>query len=344
MNEQANHMNIKTWRDFPAFYAHPFIRSIAEHEAWTVSDKDKKPIDMWDFALYNTDAHRPPTGAKAPTREYLMTLKGVCDTIPTAPNNAYYFDCQRTGHVLLDVEPACPDELKRKFLATNYVYGEVSMSGKGYHLVYRTPECFSKYPDAMKKLKMQDSKDTYEFLLEHYVTFTRILLPPAGPDAVPIDDWFEQLCARQKYVAKTDAFNVEAERPKDIPQLSVIMMVMENNLSYKKTIEDFGGDNSRYEFGYAAMVYKRLERVLKQFRHKYTQTQKAWIIYDILVKRIPYREKHDTMRDGMPWLLYVIQEMMAKNADDADLTRPGNLPEKPVYPADAGKEKQETEE
>lgn len=306
-----------TWQNFPEFYEHPFIKSIAAHEAWTISDKDKRPIDMWDLVLYNQDLHKPPAGARTHTNECLMTLADVCKYVPTAKNNAYYFDSNRTGCVILDVEPDCSDELKAAFLNTNYIYGEVSMSGKGFHLVYKTPDCLRNYPDAMKKLKMQDSARKFEFLMEHWVTFTRVLIPPAKPNAGPIDAYFEELCAMQKYKEKKYNFDVDVERPNNIPQLSTIMMVMTNDLHYKKTVEDFHGDMSRYEFGFAAMLYRRLERILKQFKkHEYTETEKAWILYDIMVERLEHRDKHDSMREGKPWLLYLVQEVMAKNSDD----------------------------
>lgn len=319
-----------TWTDFPEFYGHPFIQSIADHEAWTISDKNKRPIDMWDLVLYNRDLHKPLSGAYNHTNQCLMTLSDVCKYVPTAKNHAYYFDSNKTGCVVLDVEPDCSDELKAEFLATDYVYGEVSMSGKGLHLIYKTPACLRNYPEAMKKLKMQDRRRGFEFLLEHWVTFTRILVPPAKKDARPIDDYFEQLCAEQTCADRKFDFSVETDRPDDIPQLSVIMMVMKNGLQYKKTVDDFYGDSSRYEFGFAAMLYRRLERVLTQFKnHEYTPSEKAWILYDIMAEKLPYREKHDTTREGKPWLLYLAQEVMAKNSDD-----PKKPPEDaPVYPS-----------
>ena len=289
------------------------------------------PIDMWHLVLYNRDLMEPPRGATSHTGACLMTLSDVCKYVPNAKNHAYYFDSNTTGCIVLDVEPDCPDELKAEFLKTNYIYGEVSMSGKGYHLIYETPACLQDYPEAMKQTVMKDGKRKFEFLLEHWVTFTRILIPPAQDNAKPIDEYFEQMCAQQVHVQKKYDFDIEAERPKDIPQLSVIMMVMKNNLEYKKTLQDFDNDQSRYEFGFAAMLHKRLERILLTFKnHEYTQTERAWIIYDILVEQIPYRDKHDTYRNGKPWLLYLIQEVMAKNNEDETQQNQTG----PVYPAE----------
>ena len=285
---------------------------------------------MWDLALSNANLYHAPYGAKNHTSDYLMTLEMVCKTLPAAPNNAYYFDSNVTGHVVLDVEPDCPDELKEIFLHTNYVYGELSMSGRGYHLIYKTPDCLSKYPDAKKKIKMQDPHRKFEFLMEHYVTFTRNMLPPSDPNAPGIDAYFEQLCAMQQNTEKKFDFNVDIERPENIPRYDMLIAMLKANCKYKKTVEDFGRDRSRYEFGYAATMYQRLKRILSQSKgHEYTQTEQAWLLYDVLVEKIPYRDKHDTIRDGMPWLLYVIREMMAKNAD----SEPNAPLEKPQYPA-----------
>ena len=330
-NQQAG-KPVLTWRNFPEFYNHPFIKSIADQELWTISDNNKKPIDMWDLVLNNPDGHRPPTGAKNHTSTYLMTLSDVCRYVENAKNNAYYFDSEKTGHIVLDIEPDCPDELKAAFLNTNYVYGEVSMSGRGFHLIYKTPECLKDYPEAMKKTKMQDSARKFEFLMEHWVTFTRQLIPPAKPDAKPIDEYFEEMCAIQKYTERKYNFDVDAERPENIRNLTTIMFLMRNNLAYKRTVEDFHGDMSRYEFGFAAMLYRRLNRILKQFKNEYTQTEKAWILYDLMVEKLDHRDKHDTLREGKPWLLYLVQEVMAKNTDDENT--PTAKSDAPVYPSE----------
>ncbi len=312
-----------SYKDFPEFYGNPFIKSIAADEKWTISDATKRPIDMWDLVLTNPDLSRKPTGAWSNTPHCLMDLASLCKYVPHAANNAYFFDYQSTGCVLLDVEPTCPDELKAVFLGMDYIYGETSMSGKGYHLVFRTPDCIAKYPNAAVKQKLQDSQKRYEFLLYHYVTFTRNMIPPAKPGAGKIDAYFEQMCALAKQSEKKISFDVDAARPKPVEKQDIAKMTLQNYAEYKKEPKDFDGDMSRYEFGYAAYLYAALERILaapsyNSCRENFTNSIKAWLVYDVLVERLKCREKHASTRDGLPWLLYLAQEAIAKNTKTGD--------------------------
>ena len=45
---------------------------------------------------------------------------------------------------------------------------------------------------------------------------------------------------------------------------------------------------------------------------EYTDDEKAIIIYSIAKEKIPYREKHDETRAGMPWLMFLVTRMIAK--------------------------------
>ena len=66
----------------------------------------------------------------------LVDLETVCKTLPTAANNTYHLDALIDKIVVLDVEPKCPEEIKRQFLSLPYLYSETSMSGNGLHLIF----------------------------------------------------------------------------------------------------------------------------------------------------------------------------------------------------------------
>lgn len=301
----------KTFHDFDKFYNHPFIKSIANNEKWTVSDNKKRPIDMFVYKY-----RHQITGAIFTDNKSLVSLAELCNLIPDASNNAYFMDTLVDDFVVLDIEPICPDDIKQKLLMTPYVYGEISLSGKGYHLIYHTPKCFEKYPIAQKKIVMKETHGYYEVLLQHYVTFTRNMLPPAtGTES--FDDIFEQLASAQTVTHKKD-IDVKEFKPDNIPSESRICDILMHT-EYKKTPADFYNDISKYEYGFMGFLHYKLKNILSnknitQYRnHEYSDNEIAWILYTVAKEKIPYRPKHDEYRNNLPWLLYLAGEIIAKD-------------------------------
>lgn len=300
----------KTWRDFPDFYRNPFIQQIAMNPKWTVSDSNKCPIDMHDWQYRGI-----VSGALAQGPPSLVNLNDLCKIIPSAANHAYYLDAMEDGFIVLDIEPKCPDDVKTELLKLDYVYGEYSMSGKGYHLVFPLPDYFKEYPVAQTKIVLKEEHRWYEILLAHYVTFTRNMLPPAS-GGKSLEPLFRKLCSEQKTVERTD-IDVSSLKPDAIPDYEVIMSVL-RNCQYKKTQADFNDDPSTFEYGCAGFFHVRLCRVLetsviRKNKHEYTDNEKAWILYQCLQEKLPPRAKHETERDGLPWLLYLCRELIAKS-------------------------------
>lgn len=306
------HTMCKTYLDFPDFYNHPFIKSIADNEKWTVSDNKKKPIDMYSFIYKKTIK-----GALYTDDKSLVSLKTLCQVLPNATNNAYYMDALIDNFVVLDIEKQCPPEIKEKLLKTPYIYGEYSLSGKGYHLIFPIPKCFTKYPIAQKKIVMKESHGYYEILLQHYVTFTRNMLPPSvGTEN--FEELFEQMASEQKETHRTN-IDVDELRPDKIPFEDDILYVL-NHQDYKKKLNDFSNDISKYEYGFIGFLHYKLKRLLSvpkyKKEHEYTPNEKAWLLYQIAKDKIPYRPKHDESRDGLPWLLYLSREIIAKDSSN----------------------------
>lgn len=322
---------IMTYEDFGEFYANPVIQQIANNKRWTVSTtkevigndgkkKSKMPLDM--YALINLEkvwgcawdrGHHP-----------LVDLKTVCETLPTARNNAYLLDATEDGFVVLDVEGACPEFLKKEFLKLPYKYGEISMSGHGLHLIFDLPkEILAKYPYAATKASMQSKDRDYEILMaDHFVTFTRNVLPPSTCE-LSIEDFehiFESLCSIQRESIKAESVRVEDIDTSNIPKFDEITNELRQQ-EYGKTLEDFayerrqGYDNSAYEHYLSRFYYTRLKKMLREAKYadlNYSDEDKALIIYTIASEKIPYREKHDETRAGMPWLLFLVTRMIAK--------------------------------
>jgi ribosomal protein L20A (L18A) len=246
-------------------------------------------------------------------------LENVSREIPNTKSYTYYLDAALDKFVILDVEPKCPDDIKAKLLELPAIYTETSMSGKGLHLVFPYPETIAnKYPIIATKPAMKEEHGWYEILLQHYVTFTanQITNKPTNKNA-SFEKIFEKLAAKQKVSHRED---IEIEELKEVktektPKILETLMYTSKNY-YKKTLEDFAGDNSRFEFSYLGWLNVRLQNILNlaeiKIEHEYSNSERAWFLYQTAKDFLPYRAKHDELRDGLPWLLFEAREVIAK--------------------------------
>ena len=101
----------------------------------------------------------------------LVDLYDVRNILPNATNAAYSLNQALDDFIVLDIEPRCPIEIRDTLLTLPYEYAELSMSGAGFHLIFRKPA--TKYEEIlMSKPAIREENGYYEFLLTHYVTFT----------------------------------------------------------------------------------------------------------------------------------------------------------------------------
>lgn len=303
---------INPYEKFKEFYSNPLIQSISDKARWTVSDQNKMPIDMYGLIT----EHRI-MGAQFTDAYSLFTLPRLCEEMPDAMNNTFYLDSLIDGFVVLDIEPKCPQNIKDELLKLPYLYGEVSMSGNGYHLLFKLPDCISEYPAAQKKIAMKEEHGYFEILLNHYITFTRNVIPlNDNHNEKDFEKIFRELASKQKEVTKNGTFDMTEDAPTDIPFEDYIVSTLINQ-KYMKTLEDFGGDKSRYEYAYVGWLHYKLKMILNVSKikaaHTYTDNEKAWLIYKCAKEVIPYRDKHDEMRCQLPWLMYLIKESIEKD-------------------------------
>lgn len=316
------------WQSFPEFYGNPTIRALAENPCWTISDNTKRPIDARAFLNYHQIQ-----GAHTADETCLVTLGELVNGFPQAANHAYRLNSDRDRVLIIDIEKTCPTELSNQLLSMGALYTETSMSGKGYHMVMPWPKNYHDFPVAQTKTVLKDDHNYVEILAsDHYVTFTR--------QPVPAEKW----CAVQEQLAETpmsqqmtweDFYASMAQRA--VPSVDVDMneytleireplpfqdfivdMIMD--WDYHKTLDDFHGDHSRYEFGILSHYYRKLAPVLLATdiaeSHDFTVEDKAWLIYCAATHRLEPREKHTETRNGYPYLLYQALSVAARRSQE----------------------------
>lgn len=299
---------------FKDFRNHPFISSIASKERWTVSDNHKMPIDMYALLHEGKIA-----GAATPAAPCLISLDELNENLANAANYAFHLNAREDNFIVLDVEPKCPEDIKEKLLRTNALYREVSMSGHGIHLIFPYPAAIlAKYPKAQNKIVLKHPDGWYEILMEHYVTFTARQLPePDVTDATVINEIITDLAKIQK---ESVSVQIDVEKLDDVtaPGTDLALDLLRKSLSfYAKTETDFNNDSSRYEFGVAAYLYRKLRDILRTAAiqiagHEFTEAEKTWLIATVLKEHLSYRPKHDTQRNGLPWLFYIANSTINK--------------------------------
>lgn len=315
---------------FPLFYNSDFIKSIADNCKWTISDKDKMPINIRKL-IYEQKLE----GATTQDDTCLMTLPELCSEVErmtkNAPaNHAYYLDALIDRWVVLDIEPKCPDAVKAKLLNLPYIYGELSLSGKGIHLIFPLPDCIERYPNAKVKVVFKEEHGWYELLMCHWVTFTRKMIHPFQGDIsnqADFIEFFDKMASEQKETKRTEVDITEFENL-DIPEEEEIISLLTQQ-QYTKRLADFYNDHSKLEFGYASFLVHKINKLLhvsfiekafaeKNFSPEMMTNIKAYLIYKTMMNNLEPRAKWDESRDGLPWLLYIAREGIAKTPDDKE--------------------------
>ena len=288
-------IQLKHWTEYKDFYDNEFIKKITDLPLWTVSI-NKVPMDIHMYNVY-----KQFQGASYDKAGSLITLTKLINCFPYAINNTFYLNSQRDKYYILDIEPSCPDDIKNELLKTNWIYGERSMSKKGYHLVYPLPDYIKDYPIAEKKIALREEHGYYEILFNHYITFTRDMIekPNETNDIEPI---FRNLCKIQKE-RNIDKIDIDLICEKNIPHKEKILTLLDY-YKYKKTPKDYNDDMSRYEFGFASSHLHKLMELTKKFPdYNYSNEEILYLLYYTLVNKLEHREKHDELRNDKPWLV-----------------------------------------
>lgn len=296
---------------FPDFYDNAAIENLAGTSRWSVSDSEKAPIDM--RGLIDLGRIR---GAYSISRECLVTLDELTTILPNAANNAFYLKTQLDGYMVLDIEKTCPPEIAAELLKLPSVYAEKSMSGLGYHLVMPIPTNYWDFPVAANKKVLKHPNKWYEVLLDHWVTFTRNIVPMAEHGDAPDDAWSKLYAslAETAEEAPMVEFDMQLDKPEIVKEDTIIELLTRRPIA--KKLEDFHGDNSSYEFSILGILYNKLKTILVAIRDAepdavYDDGIQAWLIYQAIEQIVDHRDKHDEQRNGMPLLLNAAVSLVA---------------------------------
>lgn len=286
---------------------------------WKRPGKKKKiPVDLPHFLKLNDKSYW--RGAVEENKPFL-TLRDIIEDeiLGNSLTNLCFRLSQTNGDdiVILDVESDCPDNEKADFLALPWIYAETSVSGGGLHLVFSAPTSHPEMRMGKTKLK-PDTRNDYEILLNHYITFTmRPVAHDPNRPIRPMSDFeaiWEDLIKTAKLREQREFDSSLLPDLEEIPDSHRILRAMAD-ISYRKTPKDFGGDTSRFEFGLCSTFYHRLELILASkplSGHEYTDQEKLALLYEAVKNRIPYRPKHDEIRNGLSMLCSTCKNAMTK--------------------------------
>lgn len=295
------------------FIQNDFIQSIAGNRRWTVSTPKKKPVDMNILRSQGRVAGASFKNGNMP----LVDLYDVRNILPNATNATYSLNQALDDFVVLDIEPKCPPEIMDNLLTLPYMYGELSMSGKGFHLIFRRP--VTQYEEIlMSKPAVREENGYYEFLLSHYVTFTGMILRPTEQcvfqDISKVGELFDDVAKTKKLSINTEMDTASIPKLSDIVYGKTIAATLKRAV-YGKTLDDFKNDNSAYEFGVIGFYMHNLDLLLSTTRYsrqEYMPPEKVRILYTVVSDVIPHRVKHDEYRNGIPMLMYSCMRAMTR--------------------------------
>lgn len=325
---------------FPDFYGSPATATLAGAARWTVSgrlgeeSKGKAPIDM----RHLLDTGGRVRGAWARDEQCLVTLNELTERLPNAANAAFYLQSLSDGLMVIDIEPDCPAEISSQLLTIpEAIYTETSMSGKGFHLVAPLPENFHDHKAAVGKKVLREEHGYYEILLEHWCTFTR---RPIAEDVWDRVRDVEEVNARYSTTSSlyaslarsataTQTVSTEVATAVEAPEIAgreeIVLRTLEGVEGRLKTIDDFDGDASRFEFSVLGTLRREMQRQLVVIgflkRARYTDSDVAWLLYEAAREILPHRTKHRERRNGRTFLLDRAAAMVAENKTNGSRNR-----------------------
>ncbi len=314
------------------FMKNELIQDLADDNRWTVSDLKKRPVD----AKYLLETYNVRNARVLDEPYPLVSLHDLnADENLTHTNRTYRLNAQNNNVIVIDVEPEASDEMLQFAVDFPAHQTEISTNG-GVHLLIKLPDSVITPENEylLTSTVIKSPNNDYEIIAnDHYITFTKRLVydkPVADYENNPED--FERLKTFLDNIIEIDA---EAQRERELKRKMAIdfddsdihtdsvAKLIDSDLfidfmerQSDKTPDDFGGDMSSYEASIATAcaghVYRFTQKLPYTIELKHTfehMTENDWIYTAFKMAEfvIPFRDKHDEYRNGLPWLLYTAQ-------------------------------------
>ena len=234
-----------------------------------------------------------------------------------------------------------------KHIDETHIYREVSASGHGYHLVMPVPHDFDSHKLANIKVVKHPStffevlfthwtvftRNIYRPHLHHPQHLQR---PQAQNNTLNSEDqeFFRQPKTINEFLDyMTQYANLQAKQTVNIPHLNstnhtpnthaarevhidisshtlrpeIAQIINQPYRNYSKTIHDFAGDTSRWEYGYLCHLAYWMDNNMDIFTNKhgynYSQEERTIVLYEIAKQYLPPRAKHTQARGTSNYLM-----------------------------------------
>lgn len=295
------------------FETNPLIQKMAQSERWAISSKNKHPLSVKGINAFNKN----PQFRQFRDNSDLVSLNDIEQiSVLDDANRAYRMNAVINRIIAIDIESYAPEDVKEHLLQLPFGYGEISKSG-GIHLFVELP---IRVIQNMKYIPILGTNFAtgktwgFEVLTQnHFITFTKNEIPsnPKGRMDILMEllDLLAQK-AEEKNAFKKAEYQVQN---KDIINDNVRFVAGEISQTKKQNIDtldvqDFANDYSRMEWHAAMSIAGTITMKRKATPQLYdgiTDNEIITVIYKILKKHLDHRDKHNSYRDGLPYLKYI---------------------------------------
>ena len=312
---------------------------------WKGEEEYKAPLFVGQYL----ETHDPADIVKVnrDNIKHLPTLEEI-DSDPSfaRTNRAYHMHVSDNLVLAFDIEPRCDPAYLRWFAKQPAHYREYSLH-KGIHAFYLldpdklsedTMDMLAERTEYKFKGKSKGLALEYEMMMnKHWITFTRNAFGKMSDLSVPVPDWVYHLLdvATENYlkskVAETvvDISDSASDLSKWIASSSLFKPAFVKQLKNDYSVADYENDDSKYEWNMAMKISKHLydeiygdegglssmASVIFEEKFHYDDLSKVpdsdivWAISLVLKQVVPPRDKDNTFRHNLPWLVDVSRKV-----------------------------------
>lgn len=249
---------------------------------WTLSTKDKMPINFIE-----TINRGKIIGLTARDKTQTVDYNTLCYHITDA---AIITMTIPDGYMILDVESYASEEFKNYCKTLNPIYAEMSISGKGMHLLFEYPSNYNDYPNAMIKSVIKSKDKTFEFLFDHACIFTGNEIQTTKE--TPIEALYASVA---KHVVKPKDIAITHFEPLTEYDRPLVEYLLNSGLYDKAMFSRNNGtiDTSAFDFATVANWYNMIKIYCDLIKTQLPSNEKILsILYYVATKKI-YRDKFE---------------------------------------------------